>query len=83
MSNVKVETFVDWLMQFIDRPIPFGDLIRDMKDDHDLPTSNKREDFEWHLSKCNACYDAITTLNDAFEEYEKYVTRLHQNNQNQ
>lgn len=80
MSDDKIKTFIEWLIQFIDRPIPFGDLARDMRDDHDLPETNKKEDFEWHLSKSNACYDALTTLSDAFEEYEKYVTSMQQNN---
>lgn len=76
MSDDKTKTFIEWLMQFVDREIPFGDLIRDMKDDHDLPESNERNDFEWHLSKSNACYDAVTTLEKAFDEYEKYLINL-------
>lgn len=82
VKDDKVKPFVEWLMQFVDREIPFGDLAKDMRDDHDLPDSNKKEDFEWHLSKSNACYDALTTLSDAFEEYEKYVTSMQQINTN-
>lgn len=47
-----------------------------MRDDFSLPKSNKRDDFEWHLSKYNACIGASTTLQEAFDEYEKYLISL-------
>ena len=42
VKDDKVKPFVEWLMQFVDREIPFGDLAKDMRDDHDLPDSNKK-----------------------------------------
>ncbi len=73
LGDNTTKTFIEWLEQFIEREIPFGDLARDMRDDFSLPKSNKRSDFEWHLSKYNACINANSTLEKAFDEYEKYL----------
>lgn len=74
--NIKTKPFVEWLDQFIEDDNAIGDLARDMKKSHDLPETNKKVDFEWHLTKYNACIDAVSTLDDAWIEYEDYVNMM-------
>ncbi|MHA7647336.1 YozE family protein [Nitrosopumilus sp. S4] len=77
MPDDKVLTFFEWIMQFVDKEIAYGDLARDMKDDSDLPETNKRDEYEWYFSTIkNCCNDAFFTFHSAFDEYEKYLKSL-------
>lgn len=61
-------------MQFVDRDNPYGDLVRDMRDDSNLPDSNKRYDFDRYLDlERRACENAMITFHSAFDDYEIYL----------
>ena len=63
-------------MRFIDESNPYGDLARDMKDDHDLPESNERSVLDRYLDlERGACVDAMTTFHNAYDDYEIYLNQ--------
>ena len=77
----KIMSFREWMMQFIDQPTPYGDLVRDMKSDHDLPESNKRYDIERYLDlERSACENALMTFQNAYDDYEIYVESVNLRN---
>lgn len=73
MDKEESKTFKEWIMQYVELEIAYGDLARDMRDDSELPETNQREDYEWHLNTKNACYNACSTFDSAFNDYEKYL----------
>ncbi len=75
IDNIK--TFKEWINQFIEKEIPFGDLSRDMDNDSELPDSNDRMILDRYLDlERSACNDALTTFHTAYDEYEQYVDEI-------
>ena len=61
-------------MQFVEIQTTYGDLARDMRDDLNLPGSNKRNVLDRYLDmECSACENAMKTFHNAFNDYEKYL----------
>ncbi len=77
MDKEEPSTFKEWIMQYVELEIAYGDLARDMRDDSELPDTNQREEYEWYLNNIkNACYNACSTLSSAFDDYEKYLDKF-------
>ena len=65
-------TFFEYMMRFVKKDSPSGDLARDMNRDKDFPMSNDRDEIMNHLRSKGACYDCLNTFDRCYRLYELY-----------
>ncbi len=68
--------FRTWIKRFNDLPLAIGDLARDIASDHlSFPNSNDYTTIYRYLNmEARATTDALRTFDEAWYEYQLYVT---------
>ncbi|MGW7423655.1 YozE family protein [Streptomyces sp. NPDC054813] len=66
----KPKSFTAWLKTQTDRDSGFGDLARDVANDHDWPSRKGRAGQRAYLEECGAIPAAIEMFEDAWARYE-------------
>ena len=68
-------TFFDYMMRFLKKDSPSGDLARDMNHDKDFPASNDRGAIMNYLRLLDAYYDCLNTFGRCCRQYEAYEAK--------
>jgi len=64
--------FEKWLKLQVDRDDRVGDIARDAQaDSRQKPSQNTLEAWETFLSSAQACWEAMESLREAWEEYSE------------
>ena len=72
-------TFFDFMMRYIQKDSPAGDLARDMlEDEAHFPDTNNSDDIMQYLISRRACSECLRTFKTCYKRYE-----LHEHKQKQ
>ena len=68
-------TFFDYMMRFLKKDAPSGDLARDMNDTANFPAGNTKAEIKNYLRNMGACRDCLKTFERCYRQYEQYMLR--------